>query len=397
MTTTAVTRRALDPKPLAWLGVGLSIVGLLSTLPPITLRTPVPALILCLIAVGCGALALGGGAAQEGWWAISAAVLCGLLAFQATQASTGTLEDVVNAGLFAAMLRYATPLIFAALGGLFSERSGVVNIGLEGGLLTGAFFGFWAAAATGSWVIGVGAAAVFGGLLGLILAVFCVSLRADQIVVGTGINILALGVTTYIFRALYGVGGTPPNVDRIPNLSIPGLRDIPFVGAILGDLNLMIWLALAAVVLSWLVLWRTPIGLRIRAVGENPEAAEGVGVNVYLVRYACVVVGGAIAALGGAYLSFGFLDGFNENMTAGQGFIGLAVLILGKWRPFPILFAALLFGLSSAVADRLGDVGLSPDLLRTIPYVTCLVALVGFIGRATPPAADGRPYIRGGR
>ena len=132
-------------------------------------------------------------------------------------------------------------------------------------------------------------------------------------------------------------------------------------------------------------------------MGENPQAAEGVGINVYLVRYACVVVGGAIAALGGAYLSFGFLDGFNENMTAGQGFIGLAVLILGKWRPFPILFAALLFGLSSAVADRLGDVGLSPDLLRTIPYVTCLVALVGFIGRATPPAADGRPYIRGGR
>ena len=397
MTTTAVTRRALDPKPLAWLGVGLALVGMLSTLPPITLRTPVPALVLCLLAVGCGAVALGGGATQEGWWAISAAVLCGLLAFQATQASTGTLEDVVNAGLFAAMLRYATPLIFAALGGLFSERSGVVNIGLEGGLLTGAFFGFWAAAATGSWVIGVGAAAVFGGLLGLILAVFCVSLRADQIVVGTGINILALGVTTYIFRALYGVGGTPPNVDRIPNLSVPGLRDIPFVGAIIGDLNLMIWLALAAVVLSWLVLWRTPIGLRIRAVGENPEAAEGVGINVYLVRYACVVVGGAIAALGGAYLSFGFLDGFNENMTAGQGFIGLAVLILGKWRPFPILFAALLFGLSSAVADRLGDVGLSPDLLRTIPYVTCLVALVGFIGRATPPAADGRPYIRGGR
>src|SRR5207342_3551527 len=143
----------------------------------------------------------------------------------------------------------------------------------------------------------------------------------------------------------------PPNVDRIPNLSIPGLRDIPFVGAILGDLNLMIWLALAAIVLSWLVLWRTPIGLRIRAVGENPQAAEGVGINVYLVRYACVIVGGAIAALGGAYLSFGFLDGFNENMTAGQGFIGLAVLILGKWRPFPILFGALLFGLSSAVAD----------------------------------------------
>jgi general nucleoside transport system permease protein len=273
----------------------------------------------------------------------------------------------------------------------------VVNIGLEGGLLTGAFFGFWASAGSGSWVVGVLAAAAFGAALGLIHAVFCVSLRADQIVVGTGINILALGVTTYVFRALYGLGGTPPDVDRIPNVSIPGVRDIPFIGDIIGDLNLMIWLAILAVILSWFVLWRTPVGLRIRAVGENPQAAEGVGINVYLVRYCCVIASGAIAALGGAFLSFGFLDAFNENMTLGTGFIGLAVLILGKWRPFPILFAALLFGLSSAVADRLADVGLSPDLVRTIPYVVTLVALVGFIGRATPPAADGVPYVRGGR
>jgi general nucleoside transport system permease protein len=397
VTAVAIGRRALDPKPVAWLGVALAILGLLSTLPPVTIRTPVPALVLCLLAVGCGAIALGGGVTQEGWWAICGAVICGWLAWEATQASSDTLEAVVNAGLFAAMLRYATPLTFAALGGLFSERSGVVNIGLEGGLLTGAFFGFWAAAGSGSWIIGVGSAALFGAALGLIHAIFCISLRADQIVVGTGINILALGVTTYIFRALYGLGGTPPNVDRIPNLSIPGVRDIPFVGDIIGDLNLMVWLSIAAVILSWLVLWRTPVGLRIRAVGENPQAAEGVGINVYLVRYCCVIVGGAIAALGGAFLSFGFLDAFNENMTLGRGFIGLAVLILGKWRPFPILFAAMLFGLSSAVADRLADTGLSSDLLQTIPYVVTMVALVGFIGRATPPAADGLPYIRGGR
>jgi len=397
VTAAAVTRRVLDPRPVAWLGVGLAILALLSTLPPVTVRTPVPALILCLLAAGCGAVALGGGAKQEGWWAISGAVICGLIAWQATEASTETLDGVVNAGLFAAMLRYATPLTFAALGGLFSERSGVVNIGLEGGLLTGAFFGFWAAAESGSWVVGLGSAAVFGAALGLIHAVFCVSLQADQIVVGTGINILALGVTTYVFRALYGLGGTPPNVDRIPNISIPGVRDIPFIGEIIGDLNLMVWLAIITVVLSWLVLWRTPIGLRIRSVGENPAAAEGVGINVYLVRYASVIVGGAIAAMGGAFLSFGFLDAFNENMTAGTGFIGLAVLILGKWRPFPILFAALLFGLSSAVADRLADVGLSSDLVKTIPYIVTLVVLVGFIGRATPPAADGIPYARGGR
>jgi simple sugar transport system permease protein len=294
------------------------------------------------------------------------------------------------------MLRYATPLTFAALGGLFSERSGVVNIGLEGQMLTGAFFGLWASAGSGSWVVGLLAAIAFGGFIGLIHAVFCVHLRADQIVVGTAINILALGVTDYVFRILYGIGGTPTGVSRIPNVSIPGLRSIPFVGDVIGTMNLMIWVAIALVVVSWAVLFRTPLGLRIRAVGENPRAAETVGISVYLVRYGCVMLSGALAALGGAYLSFGFLDNFSENMTNGTGFIALAVLIVGKWRPFPLFAAALLFGLSSAVADRLADVGLSPDLLRTIPYVVTLVAVVGIIGRAVPPAADGKPYVRGG-
>jgi simple sugar transport system permease protein len=396
MSTAVLSRRVLEPRAVGWAGIALAILGLLSTLPPVTIRSIVPALVLCLGAAACGAVALRGGAQQEGWWAILAAVLCGLLAYQATRATTDTLENVVNAGLFAAMLRYATPLTFAALGGLFSERSGVVNIGLEGMMLTGAFFGLWASAGTGSWVAGLGAAILFGGALGLVHAVFCVHLRADQIVIGTAINILALGITDYVFRELYGIGGTPPSVDRIPQVSIPGLRDVPFIGAIIGEMNLMIWLAIGLVVLSWLVLWRTPVGLRIRAVGENPRAAEGVGINVYLVRYLCVIASGGLAALGGAYLSFGFLDSFTENMTAGAGFIALAVLICGKWRPFPLFFVALLFGLSSALADRLADVGLSPDLLRTLPYVVTMVALVGVIGRSTPPAADGVPYARGG-
>jgi simple sugar transport system permease protein len=397
MTAIALSRQALRPRRVAWIGVALSLLGLLSTLPPVALRTVVPALILCAAGAACGAAAIRAGVRQEGWWAVMGALICALIAEAATRASTGTLENVVNAGLFAAMLRYATPLTFAALGGLFSERSGVVNIGLEGGLLTGAFFGLWASAGTGSWVVGVLAAIAFGGLLGLIHAVFCIQLRADQIVVGTGINILALGVSTYVFRAIYGIGGTPTGVSRIPDVSIPGLRSIPFIGAIIGTMNLMIWVAIALVVLSWIVLFRTPIGLRIRSVGENPRAAETVGINVYLVRYGCVILSGALAALGGAYLSFGFLDSFSENMTAGAGFIALAVLILGKWRPFPLFGAALLFGLSSALADRLSDVGVDPDLLRALPYVVTLVALVGFIGRSTPPAADGKPYVRGGK
>jgi simple sugar transport system permease protein len=177
-------------------------------------------------------------------------------------------------------------------------------------------------------------------------------------------------------------------------VSLPGIRDIPFVGAVIGDLNLMVWLTFALVALSWWVLWRTPIGLRIRAVGEHPRAAETVGINVYAVRYLAVMISGMLAALGGAYLSIAFVGGFTENMTNGRGFIALAVMILGKWKPVPILGSAMVFGLASALADRIE--GVSPDLLKSLPYVVTLVALVGFIGRATPPAADGKPYARGG-
>jgi ABC-type uncharacterized transport system permease subunit len=279
---------------------------------------------------------------------------------------------------------------------MFSERSGVVNIGLEGAMLIGAFFGMWATAETGTWVLGLGAALVAGALTGLIHAFFCVHLRADQIVVGTGINILAFGLTAYLFRTIYGFEGSPPNLSRVPNVSIPGIRDIPFVGDVIGNLNLMIWIAIGMVFASWFVLWKTPLGLRIRAVGEHPRAAETVGIDVYAIRYLAVIVSGSLAALGGAYLSVAFVGSFNENMTAGQGFIALAVMILGKWRPFPILGSAMVFGLSLALADRLGGVGINPDLLKALPYVVTLIALVGFIGRATPPAADGKPYARGG-
>jgi simple sugar transport system permease protein len=239
-------------------------------------------------------------------------------------------------------------------------------------------------------------AMAIGLLVGLLHALFCVHLRADQIVVGTAVNILALGLTAFLFRKIYGFEGSPPDISRVPDVSIPGVRDIPFVGRVIGDLNLMIWLAIGLTILAWFVLWRTPLGLRIRAVGEHPRAAETVGIDVYRIRYLSVALSGMLAALGGAYLSIGFVGSFSENMSAGQGFIALAVMILGKWRPFPILASAMLFGLSAALADRLGGVGISPDLIKGLPYAVTLIALVGFIGRATPPAADGKVYARGG-
>jgi simple sugar transport system permease protein len=395
MTTTSATERTFDvPRWLPWVGIVASLLGLWSTLPPIMLRTAIPAIVLCLAGLAIGIVAIRGGVKTQGWWSVTAAVLCGLIALRATEADPDSLKKIMTAGLLAAMLRFATPLTLAALGGLFSERAGVVNIGLEGTMLFGAFFGMLVADKSGSWVMGLVGALVTGALVGLLHGLFCIHLQADQIVVGTGINILALGATAFVFRAVYGFDGSPPNISQVPNVSLPGIRDIPFVGAVIGDLNLMVWLTFALVALSWWVLWRTPIGLRIRAVGEHPRAAETVGINVYAVRYLAVMISGMLAALGGAYLSIAFVGGFTENMTNGRGFIALAVMILGKWKPVPILGSAMVFGLASALADRIE--GVSPDLLKSLPYVVTLVALVGFIGRATPPAADGKPYARGG-
>ncbi|MGH3105062.1 MAG: ABC transporter permease [Gaiellaceae bacterium] len=294
------------------------------------------------------------------------------------------------------MLRFATPLAFAAIGGIFSERSGVVNIGLEGMMLSGAFFGIWAAAWSGSWVVGLGFAVLAGGLMALIHAFVSIHLRADQIVSGFAINFLALGLTGYLFRYIYGTQGTPSDISRIPDIRLPGfVRDIPFIGEVFGQLSLMIWLMFALLVLSYLVLFKTPVGLRLRSVGEHPRAADTVGISVYKVRYTAVVVSGMLAALGGAYLSIGFTGTFNENMTAGRGYIALAAVIFGKWRPGPAFSACLLFGFASAISIPLQrEADVSANLLSTLPYVLTLVALVGVIGRSIPPAAVGRPYTK---
>jgi general nucleoside transport system permease protein len=269
-----------------------------------------------------------------------------------------------------------------------------VNIGLEGMMLSGAFFGILAADKLNSWVLGLVAAGVAGGLFALVHAFFAVSLRADQVVGGFAINFLALGITGYLFIDIYGGEGTPPDISEIPDVHLSFLQDWYFIGPILGQLNLMIWLAALTVVLSWLVLFKTPVGLRLRAVGEHPRAAETVGISVYATRYAAVVLSGVLAALGGAYLSIGFVNSFNQNMTAGRGFIALAALIFGGWRPFGAFGAALLFGFSGALARRLPDAygSSAGTLFEALPYVLTLIAVAGVIGRSIPPAAVGRPY-----
>jgi general nucleoside transport system permease protein len=303
---------------------------------------------------------------------------------------------VVWSALLAAMLRWATPLTFAALGGLFSERSGVVNIGLEGMMLMGAFWGVVGADKLNSWQLGLACAVLAGGLTALIHAVMSISLRADQIVSGTAINFLALGVTGYFFIDIYGSEGTPgEGIPRIPSVTLPLVQDIPLIGDVIGQMNLMIWVSFLLLIVTYVVVFKTPIGLRLRAVGEHPRAADTVGINVYATRYAAVVLSGMLAAAGGAYLSIGFLGSFNENMTAGRGFIALAALIFGNWRPFGLFGAALLFGFSSALAQRLPEYSASGAILfQALPYVLTLIAVAGVIGRSVPPAAVGRPYVK---
>ncbi len=381
-------------RAIAWAGILLGLLAAWIALPPVTVRSLGPSIAIGCIAITLGAIAIARRDTRYGIFAIITGLLGIGLAIAAGQSSVTKLDSVVIwSALFAAMLRYATPLMFAAIGGMFSERSGVVNIGLEGMMLMGAFFGILGADKTGSWVGGLLIGIASGGALALVHAYFSIHLRADQIVGGTAINFLALGITGYLFIDVYGQEGTPTDTPSIPNVNLGFVKDVPFFGDIFGQLNLMIWLALLLVVVSWIVMFKTPIGLRIRSVGEHPRAADTVGINVYAIRYGAVILSGMLAAAGGAYLSIGFVNSFGENMTAGRGFIALAALIFGNWRPFGAAAACLLFGFSSALAQRLPEYSQSASVLfQALPYVLTLIAVAGLIGRSIPPAAVGRPY-----
>ncbi len=398
MSAVAETIRARVPTGARGIGLAGVVAGFLAlwlALPPFEVRAQGAPVALALVGVGCGAWALQAREWRIGGWAIAVALVAVLIAIWAQGRSTGTLGDIVNSGLFAATLQYATPLGFAAIGGVVCERSGVVNIGLEGMMLMGAFFGIWAAAWSGTWTVGLVVAMIAGGMLAAIHAIFTIHLRADQIVIGTAMNFLALGITGYVFIDIYGDQGTPANISMVPDVSIPGIRSIPGIAGVFGSLNLMIWMLFVLIVAVNVLLFRTPIGLRIRAVGEHPRAADTVGIPVFGFRYAAVIASGMLAALGGAYLSIGFVGSFDQDMTAGRGFIALAAMIFGKWRPYGAFGACLLFGFASALADRLQQsANVSVNLLSTLPYVLTLIALVGLIGRSRPPAADGRPYIK---
>jgi ABC-type uncharacterized transport system permease subunit len=391
-------RRLGEARTVGILGVASGLLAFWLALPPWTTRELGWPLAAGIVAVACGIAVIPRGERKLGGYAVAFGILGTVGALWLQGKDSESLNTILTAGVLASTLRFATPLAFAAIGGIFSERSGVVNIGLEGMMLTGAFFGIWGSVWSGSWVVGLLMAMLFGGLLALIHAFFSIHMRADQIVSGFAVNFLALGLTGYLFSLIYP-GGIHENVSRVPNIDLDFLSGIPAVGdfleGVFGHLNLLVWLMFLIVILAYLVLFKTPIGLRIRSVGEHPRAADTVGISVYRVRYAAVVTSGILAALGGAFLSIGFVGSFAENMTSGRGFIALAAVIFGKWRPGWAFAACLLFGFGFALAIPLQrEAGISENLISTLPYVLTLVALVGLIGRSIPPAAVGRPYIK---
>jgi simple sugar transport system permease protein len=393
---TAERERTVTARHVGWGAIALGVVAWYLALPPILVRSFVPSVVLGVVVIGAGAWVLGSGETRLGWGAIAAGVIGAGGAVASTQSGVGHLQDVVTwSALFAAMLRFATPLLFGALGGIVSERSGVVNIGIEGMMLMGCYFGIYGADIGGSWVIGLLVAMVAGGVLALVHAAFSVTLRADQIVGGVAINLLAVGITGYLYVDHYGDQGTPDDVSRVPDVTLPLIKDIPFVGDAIGKTNLMTWLAILLAIGLAVFLFRTPQGLRLRSVGEHPRAAETVGLSVIRTRYLAVIASGVLAALGGAYLSIGFLGSFNQNLTAGRGYIALAVVICGRWRPGGALAFACLFGFSSAVAQRLPTFSDSGAVLfQALPYVLTIIVVAGVIGRSRPPAAIGQPYTR---
>jgi simple sugar transport system permease protein len=385
----------MTARRVGWGGVALGFLAFFVAVPPLTVRSWAVVLILALLAGVAGAYAIGAGERRVGWGAIVAAVFGFAGGYAATKSGEANLERVVVWGaLGAATLRYATPLIFGALGGLFSERSGVINIALEGMMLMGAFFGAWGADKTGSWLLGLVIALAAGAVFAAVHALFAVTFRADQIVSGTALNLLAVGITGYLFVAIYGDQGTPDDLPQVPDVKLP-IKSVPLLGDVFGQLNLLVWVALALVLVTWVFVFRTPTGLRLRSAGENPLAAETAGLNVVRTRYLAVMTSGALAALGGAFLSIGFTHLFIQNMTAGRGFIALAALIFGRWRPGTALVATLLFGFGSALAPRLDVFSASGSVLfRALPYVLTLIAVSGLIGRSIPPLSLGRPLPR---
>lgn len=328
------------------------------------------------------------------WYVVVFALLLvvGFLAW----ATAGQLLPIV--GLLVGSLALAAPLIFGALGGVVSERVGVVNIAIEGQLLAGAFVSAVIATVTKNLLLGLVGAVIAGTLVSFVLAALSIKYVVNQVIVGVVLNVLMLGLTTFLYQAvLVNSADTLNSPATFSTIAIPGLSVIPIIGPVLFNQSIVTYLMIIAVIAVWIGLTRTRWGLRLRAVGEHPQAADTVGINVARTRFWNVALAGGIVGLGGAYFTIGSVGLFSQNITSGAGYIALAAVIFGRWDPIKASLAGLLFGFASQVANILGIVG-SPvpsDILLTLPYVVTIVAVAGLVGRVRGPAAAGRPYEKG--
>lgn len=298
-------------------------------------------------------------------------------------------------GMLRSTVILSVPVTLGALSGLTSERVAVINIAIEGQLLTAAFVGTIVGSAWGIWV-GLLAAILTGAVLGAVLAVLAIRYRIDQIIAGVVINMFALGLTSFLARRVLAASPSLNSPGRFTSFKIPVLGDIPVLGPVFFDHNILVYAMFGIVAVLHFGLFYTRWGLRSRAVGEHPKAADTVGIDVFRVRYRATILGGLIAGLGGAFLTLSQVSRFEENLTAGIGYIGLAAMIFGRWMPFGALGAGLVFGFARAIQQKLGVLGtpIPSEFLSMVPYVVTIVVVAGVVGRSRPPAADGKPYIK---
>ena len=360
-------------------------------LPDLVLPVQTSLYILILITVFLGAWELARGVRSTGW-IISVVAFVFVAAFL-IWATAGKSFNLV--GMMSSTLARATPIALAALTGLISERAGVINIGIEGIMLMAALAAVMVATFTHNLFAGLLAALVTGAIVAGIHAVLCIKFKVNQVVSGVAINIFGAGMTSYISqRYLESYGDLLNNSGTFPIYSIPLLSKIPVLGPILFQNSPIVYLMLLVVIVLHVVLFYTPWGLRTRSVGEHPKAADTLGVNVYLMRYVNVIIGGLIAGLGGAYFTIGTVGRFDENMTAGKGFIGLAAMIFGKWNPIGAFLSSLLFGFADSLQVKMQilQVPIPSSFLAMAPYIITMIVLTGIVGRALPPAAEGVAY-----
>jgi general nucleoside transport system permease protein len=380
----------------------LAPAGASIKVPNLTLPARLTGVVLGLFVIALGLFQIFRGFRKRSMrWVLSVTGFCFMVAFLCWAATGGTKGGTLDLlGLLQQSIFLAIPLILGALAGVLCERSGVINVAIEGQMLAGAWAGALFATLLHNKGLGLLAAVIAGGLMGLLLAVFAIRYFVNQVVLGVVLNVLALGLTGFIYDALM-----QPNQDTLNNpgffdpIQIPVLGDIPIVGPLLFDANVIVYLTYVLIVVVDVALFRTRWGLRTRAVGEHPEAADTVGINVFRTRYRNVVYGGMVAGMAGAFLTIGAVGAFSKNISSGKGFIALAAVIFGRWSPRGAIGAALLFGFADALQTVLSftqtPVTIPSSFLAMLPYLATLFAVAGLVGRVRAPAADGEPYVKG--